>query len=724
VSETVESKETGPLTAFESNRECILEGIALVAELLPILELRRSGESPDTIEDKLSAWTNQRSAWSTRLLAMGDAETWSPLYNLIVRFELTRSEVDILLMCLAPMVDPEFVDHLVRLRSGVAFRGLDVESILSLLFHSREERFVGRAYLTPGASLIARGLIDLKPIGTELHPNDIEVRASESLANYILERPLLSGRLAEFCELITPESRWDHVILPTEQKDLIWNLVSGTPELRSRLREWGYDQIMPRGRGIVLLFAGPPGTGKTAFAHAIASRLQQQLLCVRSSQLVASRESIEPILTEAFRIAAIANAVVLLDDCEGLLSERDMRFLAMLEALDRNEGTLILTTNLAPKLDFAMARRVMYRLDFERPAPLLREQIWEVHLPAEAPLSSDINITSLAHTYEFTGAGIRNTVMIALAQLDPKNPDVKVTMNSLTQAAETQLGARFDDLAIKGSVNVTMEQLVLPEKEKESLNEVLSACHNHQDVLDLWGFRKRLTTGRGICVLFDGPPGTGKTFSAEILAAELKLPLYRVHIPNIVSKWVGETERNIAEIFVRARASRALLLFDEADSLFGKRTTNAQTANDRYANMETNLILQEIERYDGITVLTTNLFGSLDEALQRRIQFRVTFPFPTEEERGHIWSVLVPPEAPVHKDVDYKALGKRFELAGGHIKNAILRAAYRAKAKGDEIHMEHFIQAGLAECQAQGKLVRDTVTKPKSPPAAKAVTTK
>ena len=166
---------------------------------------------------------------------------------------------------------------------------------------------------------------------------------------------------------------------------------------------------------------------------------------------------------------------------------------------------------------------------------------------------------------------------------------------------------------------------------------------------------------------------------------------------------------------MRARASRALLLFDEADSLFGKRTTNAQSANDRYANMETNLILQEIERYDGITVLTTNLFGSLDEALQRRIQFRVTFPFPTDQERGHIWSVLVPPEAPIHQDVDFQALGRRFELAGGHIKNAILRAAYRAKAEGDEMRMEHFIQAGLAECKAQGKLVRDSAATKKRP---------
>ncbi|MEC8023322.1 MAG: ATP-binding protein [Myxococcota bacterium] len=721
MNDTTEVANITTTEPFGSNRESILEGVTLIADLLPILEARRAGEPRDALHGTLADWNTKRDIWGARLSAMRSTDTWSPLNDLIERFELKRSEVNILLMCLAPEVDPEFLEHLVRLRSGLTFRGLDVERVLTLLFHSREERFSGRAYLTPGAPLVSRGLIDLRPIGTELNPHDIEVRASESLANYILERPLLSGRLAEFCELIIPEARWDHVILPDEQKQLIWNLVSGTQELRTRLRDWGYDQIMPRGRGIVLMFAGPPGTGKTAFAHAITNRLRQRLLCVRTSQLVASRDSIEPILTEAFRIAAIANAVVLLDDCEALLSERDMRFLAMLEALDRNEGTLILTTNLAPKVDFAMARRVMYRLDFERPSPLLREQIWEVHLPPEAPVSSDINITSLAHTYEFSGAAIRNTVMIALAQLDPNDKEVQLTMDGLSQAAETQLGARFDDLAIKGSVDVTMDRLVLPEKEKDSLNEVLSACHNHQDVLDRWGFRKRLTTGRGICVLFDGPPGTGKTFSAEILAAELKLPLYRVHIPNIVSKWVGETERNIAEIFVRARASRALLLFDEADSLFGKRTTNAQSANDRYANMETNLILQEIERYDGITVLTTNLFGSLDEALQRRIQFRVTFPFPTDQERGHIWSVLVPPEAPIHQDVDFQALGKRFELAGGHIKNAILRAAYRAKAEGNEMRMEHFIQAGLDECKAQGKLVRDNAAAKKGSSQSKTI---
>ena len=279
-------------------------------------------------------------------------------------------------------------------------------------------------------------------------------------------------------------------------------------------------------------------------------------------------------------------------------------------------------------------------------------------------------------------------------------------MATLREAAETQLQARLGELAVKSRTAFGLEKLVLPEVEMGKIGEILSACKHREYVLTTWGFGDSLTKGRGLCVLFDGPPGTGKTFAAELLAHELRLPLYRVHIPNVVSKWVGETERNISKIFQRARSARAVLLFDEADSLFGRRNQNAQSSNDRYANMEVNLLLQEIEAYDGITFLTTNLFGNLDEALQRRIQFRVTFPFPDPPQRASIWQVLTPRAAPLAEDVDFNALGKRFELAGGHIKNALLRAAYRARDEGDEITQRHLAEAAIAECQAQGKIVR------------------
>jgi len=690
------------------NRAMILEALDLVVDLVDLRERRRNGEEADALGEFIQAWTAKRDAWWANLEKASDDGAWMPLRVLQKRLGLSPREVDILLIALAPRIDSEFLDQAARGRQNFLFRGIDIDLVLGLLFHSSEERFMGRTLLGPESALIRNGLITLVPIGTEINPTEMEVRATDTLANFVLERPLLSGPMSQYCQLVAPEHSWHGVILDTEQKDLIWEVVSGEPIVHRNLTEWGYGGVFQRGKGVVLLFAGPPGTGKTAFAHGIASRMERTLLQVHTSKLLGTRAALQPVLSEIFRIASLADAVVLLDDCESLLSDRDARFLAMLETMDRQEGLMILTTNNAPSIDFAMARRILYRLDFEAPNPSQRELIWEVHLPASAPLSEDIDVVTLANTYEFNGAKIRNTVLIALSRMASEKGD-ELSMQHLRDAAETQLGARFDDLAVKGGGDIGLDRLILPEKEMQQIDEVLAACRHREYVLNRWGFGKRLPTGRGICVLFDGPPGTGKTFTAEILAHELKLPLYRVHIPNVVSKWVGETERNIAEIFVRARAARAMLLFDEADSLFGRRSTDAKSANDRYANMEVNLLLQEIERYDGITVLTTNLFGNLDEALQRRIQFRVTFPFPEPEERANIWGILMPPEAPTLDDVDYPELGDQFELAGGHIKNALLRAAYRARDEDSAIGQAHLMKAAMAECRAQGKIVREVV---------------
>ena len=243
--------------------------------------------------------------------------------------------------------------------------------------------------------------------------------------------------------------------------------------------------------------------------------------------------------------------------------------------------------------------------------------------------------------------------------------------------------------------------------ERQRLDEILSACRDKDVVQNRWGLGRRLVTGRGISVLFDGPPGTGKTLAAEIIAQTLDRPLYRVHIPNVVSKWVGETEKNIAEVFSRAASTLAVLLFDEADSLFSKRTTDVKSSNDRYANQEVNLLLQEIERYTGIVILTTNLFGGLDDALKRRIQYRISFPMPGPEERARIWERLVPGEAPISADVDFQALARTFEFAGGNIKNAIVRACYRAYGDGGRLTQGHLVAAGRVECESAGMVVRE-----------------
>ena len=690
---------------FDASTEALLAGVGLVSEL-PDIRRRRREDDADVV-GAIDAWTARRAAFGQALDEAEARGVTMRLSTLARSFSLDDEAIDLVLLAVAPMVDPEFLDRVGRAHETLFFRGVDLDLMLSLRFHTPAQQLRGRRHFAPEAPLISNGLLSLAPLESRLNPHEVEVRPTDALAGFLLERPPVAGLLARFCEIASPALEWEQVVLPLEQKSLVWDVVSGEALVQPQLEAWGYGRVAPRGRGLVLLFAGPPGTGKTAFAHALASRLGRRLLVVRTSRLVAVRDPIQPVLADVFRIASLERAVVLLDDCEALMSTRDARLLALLEALEDNEGLVLLTTNLAPEIDFAMNRRIHLRVDFEPPSALLREQIWEAHLPPEAPLSDDIDVRLLAASYEFTGGTIRNAVMVALSRMAARGAE-RLTMQDLRDAAGTQLGARFDGLALKTTVQIGLDRLVLPDTEMAQLRDVLDACRCHDHVMTRWGFGKKLPTGRGICVLFDGPPGTGKTFTAEIMASELNLPLYRIHIPNIVSKWVGETERNITEIFVRARAARAILLFDEADSLFSRRTANPQSSNDRYSNMEVNLLLQEIERYDGVTILTTNLFGNLDEALQRRLQFRLTFPFPEAVERARIWESMMPGDAPVAPDVDYAALGRRFEIAGGHIKNALLKAAYRAKRDNLSIGQAHLVEASLAECRAQGKLVRAT----------------
>lgn len=705
---------------IESGRQAVFLGVQLVSELIELRKSRQGGRSESDARAALRQWRERRTAWWRHVEDAANDGVRIPLYSVATRFKLVPREVDILLLALAPLVDAEFLDAASSVRRDYFFRGIDVEFVMCLLFLDQQERFDQQTLLAADAPLLRHQLVVLRSVGTDITPHETEVRPTDAFANLILQRALLTGNLADYCTLSPGRHHWEQVIVPTDEKDFIWNLVTGDRRIRDRLDQWGFRSVLPGGRGVVILFAGPPGTGKTAFAHAVASRLERPVLTVRTSRLLSSAGSLQPLLAELFRVAKVADAVVLLDDCEILLSERHIPLIAFLESLDEHQALLVLTTNQPGRIDPAIARRITYRMDFDLPSPLLREQIWEVFLPPELPVTDSVDVPYLARTYEFSGATIRKTVLVALAQcysgrVDPRQAtsgeQPVLDMNSLCEAASAHMGAQFDELAIKATCDLTLNQLVLPEQQLQDIRETLAACRHHEHVLNRWGFGKRLTTGRGICVLFDGPPGTGKTLTAELIAAELRRPLYRVHVPQVVSKWVGETERNIAEIFTRARMGRAILLFDEADSLFGTRSAGSQTANDRYANMEVNYLLQEVERFDGIIMLTTNLYGNLDEALQRRLQFRVSFPMPGPTERARIWEILFPSEAPRSADVDFADLGRRFDLPGGHIKNALLRAAYRACDLGQPIGQSHLIAAAMAECRAQGKLIREPPTK-------------
>jgi SpoVK/Ycf46/Vps4 family AAA+-type ATPase len=637
------------------------------------------------------------------------------LIQLAESFALSPMEVDLLLMAIAPALDGTFNVLYGRLK-GLNYRHhLDVDVALSVIAPDLVNRMEQRSMFSPQGNLLTHNLLRIGRGQLDLGDGflNLEIRLPDRLVTHLLGSDDVDHSLSAFSRLIEPTETLDRVVLSPAEKTKIVSLVSGHKNYLHALDAWGLGEAIPYGRGVTMLFSGPSGTGKTLTARAVAHHLGHRLLMVDTSRLTNQAASFESNIENTLREARLQRAVLFFDECESLFhaGNRTTGSLSiLLEALEQFDGVVILATNVPQALDEAVDRRILYRVDFEIPSPSMREEIWRVHLPPSLPLSDDVDVNYLGRRFEFAGGYIKNAVLLAAGKAANRQEEGEayVTQSDLMEAAYTQLRSRLNRWADREIANLRLDDLIVTDDVFGQITEIIDAVAAQQIVFREWGFSRKFNKGRGLSALFDGEPGTGKTLSAEIISAELGMSLYRVNVANVVSKYIGETEKNLTKVFAEARGAQSVLLFDEADSLFSKRV-EVKGSNDRFANMEVNVLLQLIERYEGLVILTTNLKTSLDTAFERRLSFKVNFPFPEKETRSSIWSSLIPSEAPVEEGIDYELLGKHFELSGGSIKNAVLRAAYRAAAKGTMITMDHFEDAAKRECQAAGKLYR-TIT--------------
>jgi ATPase family associated with various cellular activities (AAA) len=339
-------------------------------------------------------------------------------------------------------------------------------------------------------------------------------------------------------------------------------------------------------------------------------------------------------------------------------------------------------------------------LDLPQRNEQLRDESWTISLARHAIELPDAS--ELAARYR-VGPGIIERVCVEVARRPDRPTEPAAWMRELDDTVRQHLENRLGATANRVTRLANWADIVLPEDITDSLLELTARVRHRKQVYETWGFDRAMTTSRGITALFQGAPGTGKTMVAGVIARDLGLELYRVDVSRITSKWIGETEKNLGSLFDAAEDGQVLLLFDEADSLFAKRT-EVKTSVDRYANMEVNYLLQRLDSFEGIAILTTNFGNAIDPAFKRRLTYRVTFPFPDEEMREQLWKSLIPAKVPVQGKLDFAGLSQRFRLSGGYIRNAALRAAFLAAEEGSSLTHEHLERAIRMEFREIGKL--------------------
>lgn len=416
-----------------------------------------------------------------------------------------------------------------------------------------------------------------------------------------------------------------------------------------------------------IVIRGVPGSGRRTVARAIAAREGRPLLHLE----LRAKEAPQALLAAAIRDARLLDARLLIT---GVMDERTA------EQLVQSGIRLVLPLEPAAVLPAPLLGRRLALLMLDTPKAAERAAIFRAAL---GPQADEAAIRMVAERYAFTPGQIQRAA-------------IQARTHGLDAACRLQLCHRLDEVGSRRPTKAHWDRLVLPEPALASLRALVSQVRQQVRVGEQWGFAQHHSLGHGVKALFFGKPGTGKTLAAEVIATDLGMPLYRIDIPKIVSKWIGETEQNLARVFDEAKQSQAVIFFDEADSLFGRRTA-IETATDRYANMEVNYLLQRIEEHEGVVILATNLKANMDEGFARRLHYAVEFAEPDESGRAQIWRLSVPPGAPVHADVDFAQLARRFELSGGAIKNVVLGAAYLAAANDSPIRARHIGAALVRE---------------------------
>jgi hypothetical protein len=617
-----------------------------------------------------------------------------PMIELAHRFGLSAIEVDIVTACLAAELDRRYERIFGYLQDDMTRKQPSSGLLLGLFAGRLEDQLAAHASLHPLAPLRHYRIVELAEDGAPGPLLAKSLRIDERVVAFVLGDDAIDARVARYV------GRFD---LPDDGGCLTRHQQAYLPTLIAQATRC-LSAPVPREKLVVYLH-GPRNAGAEALVAETARALRLPVLAVDAEALGDGYIDFETAVFLLFREGLLSQAALFFRDLDRALEQDPGR--GRYRALARwaaEMGSIVFVSGEQPwRWSLPQPPLVLRQLELRAEGFTEQLETWRTLVGAGV---AEIALHRLVSRYRLPAGAITAAWRMARTLAGLRGEDAPITLPDLDEACRAQSSPPASGLVRRVEPRHDWDDIVLPAAQMEQLHGLCSQARHLSTVYGAWGFERKLSLGKGLSALFSGPPGTGKTLAAEVIAADLDIDLLKIDLSQVVSKYIGETEKNLRQLFDQAAAAHAILLFDEADALLGKRS-EVKDAHDRYANTEVAYLLQKMEEYEGIAILATNLRHNIDEAFTRRMRFIVEFPFPEEDDRLRIWQGVWPKQVPLVQDVDLPWLARQFRLSGGNIRNVALAAAFLAAEEQEPVAMRHLMHAGKQELQKMGRLINE-----------------
>lgn len=623
-------------------------------------------------------------------------DVYLALPRLAQLFGLTPFEEQTVLICLAPELDLKYEKLFAYLQDDITKKRPTIDLILKLLCTTPDEKLRGRSLLSPPATLFRSQILRSQET-EEAFSLSRSLRLDERILKFLLAIDGLHQAQAHNIKLLSTKRKL---------RNLRWSKA-----IRTRLLGIASEHLrnnLSSGRKLIYHLYGPPGTGKKTLASSLCKELDVALIVIDLNSVLRGGQNFEETVRSLLREAILQPAAVFLENYDQALEKDDEGLFhqqTLARAIEDFSWLTFISTETHLKSTEHFKNHLFLSVELRKPSLRMRASLMKkMTKEATGGTELDTDWGELAAKFHLTPGQMEAAIATARNHAHLREGgQPTLTTRDLYKGCRAYSHQKMATLARKLTLRHTWDDITLPPDSMAQLRELCAQMKYRHKVYSEWAFERKVSLQKGICALFHGQSGTGKTMAVEIVARELRLAAYKIDLSTVVSKYVGETEKNLNAIFREAETANAILFFDEADAIFGKRT-EVKDAHDRYANIEINYLLQRLEEFSGVVILATNLRKNIDNAFYRRMDFAIEFPFPDEAGRYLIWKQHFPATAPVADDVDFSFLAERITIPGGNIKNIVLNAAFLAAEQRGAIKMEHLIHATRREYEKIGRM--------------------